>query len=51
VSARVLELQRRIEELEAQDEDAFGHFGAVDWIACILVALVLPAALLFWFAR
>ncbi len=39
---RVRELERRIEELEAQDEALFGHFTAWDWTVCIAFALVLP---------
>jgi hypothetical protein len=50
-SARVAELERRIRELEALDESAFGGFTHLDWLACALIALVLPAALLVWFAR
>ena len=44
---RVRELERRIEELEAHDEAAFGHFSAWDWIVCTTFALVLPI-LLVW---
>jgi hypothetical protein len=47
----VQELHRRIEELELQDESAFGRFTTLDWLACALLSLVLPAALLVWFAR
>ena len=49
--ARVAELQRRIEELEGPDEERFGRFGAGDWVACVLAALVVPVLLIFWFAR
>ena len=48
---RVEELERRIEELLAADDGRFGRFGAADWAACIAFALVLPIALLLWFAR
>ena len=47
----VQELHRRIEELELQDESAFGRFTALDWLACAFLSLLLPAALLVWFAR
>ena len=47
----VQELHRRIEELEVLDESAFGRFTALDWLACASVSLLLPAALLVWFAR
>jgi hypothetical protein len=50
-SARVAELHGRIEELEAQGDDRFGRFDAGDWLACILLALVVPALLIFRFAR
>jgi hypothetical protein len=49
-SARVLELERRIAELEALDESAFGAFTRLDWLACAVGALAVPAALLLWFA-
>ncbi len=39
---RVRELERRIEELEAHDEAAFGHFTAWGWTVCIAFALALP---------
>ncbi len=48
---RARELLRRIEELEALEESAFGRFTRWDWLACALVALVLPAAALLWFGR
>ena len=41
-SPRVRELVRRIEELEATDEAAFGHFSAMDWIVCTVFGFVLP---------
>jgi hypothetical protein len=49
--ARLLELVRRIEELEALDESHLGPFTAWDWLACALSGLVLPAAVLWWFGR
>ena len=48
---RVLELLRRIEELEALPESAFGRFTRWDWIACVLLTLALPTAALLWFGR
>ena len=39
---RVRELERRIQELEAHDEAAFGHFTAWDWIVCTVFGLALP---------
>ena len=48
---RARELLRRIEELEALEESAFGRFTRWDWLACVLVALVLPGAALLWFGR
>src|SRR5262245_11484106 len=49
--ARVLELLRRIEALEALPESAFGRFTRWDWLACTLLALILPGAVLLWFGR
>ena len=48
---RVLELLRRIEEFEALPEAAFGGFTSWDWLACTLLALILPVAAIFWFGR
>ena len=48
---RIEELRRRIEELEALDEAELGPFTGWDWLACALVALAVPAALLWWFGR
>lgn len=45
---RVRELERRIHELEAQDEAAFGHFTAMDWTLCTVFGLVLPLILILW---
>ena len=44
---RVVELQRRIREIESSDDARFGSFGAVDWISCVLLSIVLPL-LAFW---
>ena len=44
------ELERRIEDLEARDEAAFGHFTVWDWTICTAFALVLPLLALWWFA-
>ncbi|MBW2421536.1 MAG: hypothetical protein JRH19_23550 [Deltaproteobacteria bacterium] len=49
-SHRRHELERRIEELEARDEAAFGRFTAWDWTLCTVFALVLPLLALWWFA-
>ncbi len=49
--AIVADLERRIEELESLDESEFGEFTRVDWVLCILGALVLPYALYLWFWR
>jgi len=50
VDTRRHELERRIEELEARDEAAFGHFTAWDWTACIVLGLVLPILAIWWWA-
>ena len=47
---RVAELERRIAELERLDDAAFGHFTARDWWVCVIGAVVVPAAALWWFA-
>ncbi len=44
---RVQELERRIKELEAGDEAAFGRFTSWDWALCIAFAVVVPL-LAFW---
>ena len=49
-AARARELERRIEELEAYDDAAFGHFTIWDWIACSVVGLALPLLAVFWWA-
>jgi hypothetical protein len=41
-SSRAREIERRIEDLEAREEAAFGHFTAWDWTACTVFAVVLP---------
>ena len=47
---RVEELSQRIREIEADDERAYGAFGAIDWIACVLLSVVFPIAIVWWFA-
>jgi hypothetical protein len=47
---RTRELERRIEELEAYDEAAFGHFTAWDWIVCTVCSLGLPLLAIWWWA-
>jgi len=49
-SARVHELERRIEELESADEAAFGHFTTWDWALCIVFSVAMPLLLVWWFA-
>ena len=46
----VEELERRIDELEGLDEEAFGQFTALDWVICTIGALALPYLALLWFA-
>lgn len=50
-AAIVADLERRIEELESLDDAAFGEFTRVDWVLCILGALVVPYAIYLWFGR
>ena len=47
---RVRELERRIEELEAQDDAAFGQFTAWDWTVCTLFGLGLLLLMIWWWA-
>ena len=49
--AQVAELHRRIRLLEAEDDADFGAFTAVDWLVCVLGALVIPALVLLWVGR
>ena len=39
---RVEDLERRIRDLEARDELAFGRFSAWDWVVCVSFSVVLP---------
>ena len=50
VDERVAELERRIAELEALEDSAFGGFSAWDWLACVIGALLVPALAAWWFA-
>ena len=47
---RARELERRIEELEAQPEATFGHFTAWDWTVCTVFGLALPLLAIWWWA-
>ena len=49
--AQVAELQRRIRLLEAEDDGDFGAFTAVDWLVCVLGAVVIPVLVLLWVGR
>jgi hypothetical protein len=49
-STRARELERRIEELEAYDEAALGHFTTWDWIVCTVFGLALPLLAVLWWA-
>ena len=46
----VEELERRIDELESLDDDAFGGFTRLDWVICTIGALVIPFLVVLWFA-
>jgi hypothetical protein len=46
----VRELERRIDELEAADDDTVGRFSGWDWLLCVLGGLVGPALAMWWFA-
>ena len=47
---RVEDLERRIKELEVIDSAELGNFSRWDWIICVLGAIVIPAAAVWWFA-
>ncbi len=47
---RVVELERRINELEPQGDAAFGQFSVWDWVGCSLICVVVPLFLFWWFA-
>ena len=47
---RIAELEARIREIEALDDASLGGFGPWDWVACVLIGVVGPAAALWWFA-
>jgi hypothetical protein len=48
---RVADLERRIDELDGQDESAFGEFTRADWVVCVIGAVLLPGLAVIWFAR
>ena len=50
-AAVVADLESRIEELESLDEEAFGGFTRLDWVCCVLGAVLLPYAAFLWFWR
>lgn len=47
---RVEDLERRIRELEARDELAFGRFSAWDWAVCVTLFVVLPLFFIWRYA-
>ena len=38
----VLDLERRIDELQRMGDDELGSFGRLDWLILILFAIVIP---------
>jgi hypothetical protein len=44
------ELERRIAELENDDQRVFGSFTGVDWFLCVVFFVVLPALVILWAA-
>ena len=46
----VEDLERTIETMEALDDSALGPFTAWDWVICVVGSVLIPAALLWWFA-
>jgi len=49
--ALVDELEQRIDEFEKLDEGAFGNFTTIDWVICVLGALVVPYIVVWVFAQ
>jgi hypothetical protein len=45
------ELERRIDELDDLEDDAVGRFTRLDWVICVIGAVVLPSLALIWFAE
>ena len=43
-------LERRIDEIDSLDESSFGAFSSVDWILCVVGAVILPLLAVIWFA-
>ena len=44
------DLEKRIETIEALGDAELGGFTKIDWMLCIVGAVVIPAILLWWFA-
>jgi hypothetical protein len=44
---RMAELERRIALFEAEDDDSFGRFAGVDWLALWVFAVALPLVVLW----
>lgn len=42
------ELGRRIGALERAGDEHFGAFTTLDWLACAITAVALPALALWW---
>jgi hypothetical protein len=38
----VLDLERRIDELQRMGDDELGTFGRLDWLILVLIAIVIP---------
>lgn len=42
------ELERRIVELEGDEQRVFGTFTGIDWSLCVVFFVVLPAVAILW---
>ena len=47
--AMYAELESRVAELEAMDEDAFGEFSRGEWFLCVTAFLLAPYLGYIWF--
>ncbi len=46
----VRDLEQRIEKIEALDHEDLGGFNRLDWMICIVGAVLVPALLIWWYS-
>jgi hypothetical protein len=49
-AALLKELERRVEEISTYTDEAFGRIGTGEWIAFLLVAVLLPVLIVWSYA-